>query len=90
MQITVVYSPGPSTACVVYELDLPVGATVLEALHASTIYRDYPETQSCTVGIFASVVSLEQMLCAGDRIEVYRPLQEDPKLARQRRVKSVG
>ncbi|OYQ87038.1 RnfH family protein [Wohlfahrtiimonas chitiniclastica] len=34
-------------------------------------------------GIFNQIVDLDYVLQAGDRIEVYRPLQIDPKTARK-------
>jgi putative ubiquitin-RnfH superfamily antitoxin RatB of RatAB toxin-antitoxin module len=37
------------------------------------------------VGIFSRLVTLNQRLQARDRIEIYRPLQADPKAARRER-----
>jgi uncharacterized protein len=39
------------------------------------------------VGVYGQQVSGEQRLRDGDRLEIYRPLQEDPKSARRRRAK---
>ncbi|QMT61370.1 RnfH family protein [Legionella sp. PC997] len=66
-------------------LELKQGATVLDALNASGIYEDYPETQGMSVGIYAKQVSLEQVLQEGDRIEIYRPLVLDPKEKRRQK-----
>jgi putative ubiquitin-RnfH superfamily antitoxin RatB of RatAB toxin-antitoxin module len=70
------------------DLHVPVGTTVGEALHASGIlerHRDIDlETQK--VGIYGKVSELGQPLQAHDRIEIYRPLTVDPKVARARRV----
>jgi putative ubiquitin-RnfH superfamily antitoxin RatB of RatAB toxin-antitoxin module len=38
------------------------------------------------VGIFGKVARRDQQLMDGDRIEIYRPLVEEPKLARRKRV----
>ena len=45
----------------------------------------------CTIdawqySIFGSLVSAEQLVCHGDRVEVCRPLLVDPKEQRRRRV----
>ncbi len=37
------------------------------------------------IGVFSQIVSLDYPLKKGDRIEIYRPLTVDPKLARLRR-----
>jgi putative ubiquitin-RnfH superfamily antitoxin RatB of RatAB toxin-antitoxin module len=42
------------------------------------------------VGIFGKVVQRDQPLQDGDRIEIYRPLAEEPKLARRNRVSKSG
>jgi len=47
----------------------------------------YPEIDAAAiaVGIFGKQVSLQTLLRAGDRIEIYRPLLADPKSARRLR-----
>ena len=40
------------------------------------------------VGVFGEVVSLDQIVAAGDRIEIYRPLKMDPMQARRLRAES--
>jgi putative ubiquitin-RnfH superfamily antitoxin RatB of RatAB toxin-antitoxin module len=41
----------------------------------------------CPVGIFGRVVPRDQLLQNGDRVEIYRPLPNDPKTARRHRAK---
>lgn len=43
--------------------------------------------ESLTVGIFGKVRSLDWELNAGDRVEIYRPLRVDPKVARLEKAK---
>ncbi len=43
------------------------------------------ELASATVGVFGRLVSREEMLTEGDRIEIYRAPAVDPKLARRAR-----
>ena len=38
------------------------------------------------VGIFSRAVQLTQLIKEGDRVEIYRPLMIDPKMARINRV----
>ena len=40
---------------------------------------------NATVGIFGKVAQRDRPLKNGDRIEIYRPLAEEPKLARRNR-----
>ncbi len=42
------------------------------------------------VGVFGKVARRDQILKDGDRVEIYRPLLEEPKLARRRRVNKPG
>ena len=65
----------------------PVGMTVAEAIERSEIARQFPEIDvaSAKVGIFSKGVSRDEVLRAGDRVEIYRPLIADPKEARKQR-----
>lgn len=69
-------------------LTLPAGATVRDALAASGISTHHPEIDTATakVGVFGKLATLDTPLADHDRVEIYRPLIVDPKLARQRRV----
>lgn len=69
------------------EVELPVGATVSEAIEASGLTAEFPalEVHPERVGIFGRKVSLEQVLREGDRVEIYRPLLADPKEVRRAR-----
>ena len=64
----------------IVKLDLPAGATVRDALAAAGI-------DAQRVGIFGKRVSADARLADGDRVEVYRPLQIDPKQARRQRAR---
>ena len=60
-------------------LELDAGATVRDALQAAA----YPP--GAGVGIHGCEVALDTPLADGDRVELYRPLRQDPKEARRRR-----
>ncbi|GAB6141293.1 RnfH family protein [Methylosoma difficile] len=68
-------------------LSVPEGATVADAIAASGVLAQFPELagSELTVGIFAQACPLQQALKAGDRVEIYRPLHNDPKEARRQR-----
>ncbi len=69
----------------VVELSVAPGTTAAEALLRSglrTLYLDMPV--AATLGIHGRVVDGVQVLAAGDRVEVYRPLPSDPKETRRR------
>ena len=64
------------------ELELPVGSCVADALAAAGLVDD-PETVAYAV--YGVRVDPQTVLREGDRIEMLRPLQADPKDARRRR-----
>ncbi len=71
-------------------VEVPVGTTIEQAIHASGILKHCPEIDltSVKVGIFSELAALQTVLTAGDRIEIYRPLQVDPKAQRRERAKA--
>jgi putative ubiquitin-RnfH superfamily antitoxin RatB of RatAB toxin-antitoxin module len=70
-------------------LAMPSGSSVKQAIEQSGILQLCPEIDLNInkVGIFSEITTLEALLRAGDRIEIYRPLVIDPKSARRKRVK---
>lgn len=66
-------------------LELPVESTVADALQVSLSHGLIPEcAASLDCGIWGRVVSRATRLKNGDRVELYRPLVEDPREARRR------
>ncbi|MEI7293469.1 RnfH family protein [Paraburkholderia tropica] len=67
---------------------LAPGATVQQAIEASGVLARHPEIDLTTlkVGVYGKLKPLDTVLADHDRVEIYRPLLVDPKLARQRRV----
>ena len=78
----------PEKQCIV-KLEVEAGTTALEAAMQSGIAEHFPglEIQASKLGIFGEAVSANTVLQAHDRVEIYRPLQADPKLARRNRAK---
>jgi putative ubiquitin-RnfH superfamily antitoxin RatB of RatAB toxin-antitoxin module len=68
-------------------LTINAGATIAEAINNSDILSQCPELDLARidVGIFSTLQSLDYVLQDGDRIEIYRPLFDDPKEIRRRR-----
>jgi uncharacterized protein len=48
------------------------------------------DLREAAVGIWGRKARLEQLVRDGDRVEVYRPLKVDPKLARRERFRRQG
>lgn len=67
------------------EVELPEGASVADALSKAGWNED-PETVA--VAVFGVTVTRQTALADGDRIELLRPLQADPKDARRRRAEA--
>ena len=91
LQVSVVYSPAPRTVHEV-ALTLPVGSTLLQALHSSGLLQLFPSIHpSNTVpGIWGRQADWGQVLRENDRVELYRALTVDPKMARRERFVNQG
>lgn len=70
-------------------LQVEEGSTAFEAVAKSRIAEIFPQIDinSDPMGIFGKAIKdpKTQVLNAGDRIEIYRPLVADPKEARAKR-----
>ena len=64
---------------------------VRQAIDASGVLARHPEIDPATqkVGVFGKLNPLDAVLADHDRVEIYRPLKVDPKIARQRRVEKT-
>ncbi|MEY4211210.1 MAG: hypothetical protein RLZ92_1591 [Pseudomonadota bacterium] len=64
-------------------------STVEQAIIESGVLQQWPEIdlQKNKVGIFGQLCELDKVLNAGDRVEIYRPLQQDPMAARRQKAK---
>lgn len=73
----------------VLNLKVDAGCTAGEALRQSGILANHAgvDADSCGVGVFGHEVPREYRLRDGDRLEVLRPLTEDPRERRRRLVK---
>lgn len=69
---------------------LPAGATVADALRAGADAGLAVPAPAPAVGVWGRIVQPDDKLRPGDRVEVYRALTVDPKVARRQRFKSQG
>lgn len=76
------------------QLSVPAGTTARQAVVQSGIDEEWPEVdvQRAPLGIFSRKLDGRQQplpedykVQAGDRVEIYRPLEIDPKQARRQR-----
>ncbi len=91
MRVTVLYSPAPREV-LEWEVDMEPGATVAQAIGRSGLPRAQPafDWRAAGVGIWGRRSGMHTLLREGDRVELYRPLRVDPKLARRERFARQG
>lgn len=90
-RVTVCWSPAPRQVQE-WVLDLPEGAIVRDALQASGWGQALsPEAiGQAEIGVWGRRCALDQPVREGDRVEIYRPLVVDPKVARRERFRKQG
>lgn len=91
IQVSVVYSPAAREVSEIV-LSLPPSSTVRQAMAASGLLKLFPmvDFTDAVVGIWGRKATLNQTLRSNDRIEVYRALTVDPKVARRERFVKQG
>lgn len=64
-----------------FNIELPDGATIKDAIERSGILKQFPEInlEKQKVGVFGKLSKLDTVLNDGDRVEIYRPIICDPK-----------
>jgi len=85
IHVELAYCPAPGQIDLV-ALTLPAGATLAQALAASGLLQRHAlPTEGLRLGVWGKLREPSQLLRERDRVEVYRPLQVDPKEARRQR-----
>lgn len=66
-------------------VSVPDGASVQDVIDAAALASRFPAENfaDMPVGIWGQVVARDRRVRDGDRVELYRPLQRDPKEARR-------
>lgn len=93
LRVTVAWSPGPRHV-EERELELPPGSTLADALIAAGLSAQAlprgVEVGELLVGVWGRKAATRQILRDRDRVELYRPLKVDPKVARRERFVRQG
>lgn len=91
LRVSVAYSPRAGEVDEV-ELELPLGATLIEAIRASGMAERHPglDLAAARLGVWGRVQAGSHPLRERDRVEIYRALQVDPKEARRLRYRKTG
>ncbi|MEQ6291715.1 RnfH family protein [Vogesella sp. GCM10023246] len=71
-------------------LTVAPGTTAQQAVALSGLAAEFPEIAlaELKLGIFGKAVKPDSVLRAHDRVEIYRPLQADPKAVRRQRAEA--
>lgn len=90
LEVEIVYARPEEQSIV--RVSVAQGSTVRDALVAARVTERWPELASgyAALGIYGRRVAADAALRAGDRIEIYRPLNADPKQARRVRAARKG
>jgi uncharacterized protein len=91
LQISVVFSPEPRVVRE-WRVVLPQASTVKDAIAGSGLRSEFPhlDLDALGVGVWGRKATPKQLLRDRDRVEVYRPLKVDPKVARRERFRKQG
>lgn len=83
IRVEVVFAMAESQQLV--SVTLPAGTTVSDAIAASSLAERFPEADfdALQAGIWGHPVERGHVLSDGDRVEIYRPLELDPREARR-------
>ena len=70
---------------VLLTVTVPEGAKVADVIAASGIARQFPDHDltACQAGVWGQPVDRDRQVRDGDRIELLRPLEMDPREARR-------
>jgi putative ubiquitin-RnfH superfamily antitoxin RatB of RatAB toxin-antitoxin module len=89
--VTVLYSPAPRQV-LEWAVELPEGATLRDAVLASGWPQACPgvDVARVEVGLWGRRADATRVVRDGDRVEIYRGLRVDPKVARRERFSKQG
>jgi putative ubiquitin-RnfH superfamily antitoxin RatB of RatAB toxin-antitoxin module len=91
IRVTVCFSRTARQVTEVF-LQLPSGSRLVDALRESALLNGLPDSEvdALQTGIWGRKVSPDHALRDGDRVELYRALKVDPKVARRERFSQQG
>ena len=88
ISVTLAYSPGPREV-IEKTLTLPLESRVQDALNHADL-SELVVNDAFALGIWGKKTTLSHVLQDLDRLELYRPLKVDPKVARRERFQKQG
>lgn len=86
MKVEVIYALPDRAEAVI--LEVAPGTTLRQAVEASGLLERHRDIDLERVGIFGQARAADSAAAEGDRIELYRPLLQDPKEARRDRAEA--
>lgn len=94
IRVTLVFSLQPRQI-EQHELELPLGSTIADLLNNEALRTRMPASfsellQNCSAGVWGRKQALTTVLQNQDRVELYRALRVDPKVARRERFNKQG
>lgn len=89
MKIELAFADAPRSVHTLV-LTMPDSCTVDQALIASGWLQMFPELMALSIGIWNLKATRDSVLREGDRVEFYRRLRVDPKVARRERFVDQG
>lgn len=86
IRVSVAYATPTRQALI--DLTLPAGSSAGQAIDAAGMAQQFPDIDLAVqrIGLFGQVCTPDKILVDGDRVEIYRTLQQDPMAARRRRL----
>lgn len=89
LAVEVCYAPPPPAAPIFLQVNVAAGTTLAQAVAQSGLAQQVPALAipECRTGIWGKLRPPDTVVKHADRIELYRPLQADPKESRRRRAK---
>ena len=63
-------------------VEVPEGATALEAIQRADLLAQFPEIDLAVmkIGVFGQICAHDRVLKEGDRVEIYRPIHPEAEL----------
>lgn len=91
LRVSVAYSPRAGEVDEV-TVELPAGSTLIDAVRESGVLQRHPaiDLAQARRGVWGRVQPDDTVLRERDRVEIYRPLQVDPKEARRVRYRKTA
>jgi putative ubiquitin-RnfH superfamily antitoxin RatB of RatAB toxin-antitoxin module len=91
VKVTIAYSPAPRQVRE-WTVDVPLGCNARQAIAQCGLLEEFTDLtlDGLNAGIWGKRFSLNHKLKDNDRIEIYRPLRVDPKVARRERFTRQG